>query len=320
MFTSRSQWQFATLSICFATSECWARWSTQRPAFHTSQPLVRTDHLHYRSPSHRLRTHQARPHPISTAGCIPSQIRCKAGATKNRLEINRLLSSVPVFTVTDTAANVFSTADEDGDTVCFLFLSYQPARELESKLAEQYGDSNLQIVPLKLSNLYFPLLVDEESNSGEYYSLIPSEEDADAARQLLEGRPNLPDFHAGNGAAPLFAAQGMALEVEDSMVTPLYFSRSDLLEQYNKLVANQPLGSPLPADPKVLVTDLQTVVEKMMSDTPEELATMRFVPSQREQQAAQGLVKAAESQLFPSEKGEDQNSRMANIMSDANSS
>jgi hypothetical protein len=211
------------------------------------------------------------------------------------------LRVVPTFCIVDTKGVPFMVVGEDAKVTGYFFTTYAEAsrildvartsaskairtaaKELRSKrraeklppLSKQQEEEEIGTNPwLEARISTVPLdvavtLVTKSLYSRNYFQVAPAESDLEDALALIE-KDDLAE-----GKVPLFYFADFEIDRGKEKESPLYFSKSQLLEDWKKL-------NPSSAEiPKVLVTELFSVLTEMVKPGGkyEDLKMLVFVP------------------------------------------
>jgi hypothetical protein len=256
--------------------------------------------------------------PSSSTAEVEQEGLVSAETLADRLRV------VPTFCIVDAKGVPYMVVGEDAKVTGYFFTTYAEAnrilnvarssanktvraavQELRSKRRaeklpplskqqeeEEIGknpwiEARISTVPLDVA----VTLITKSLYSRTHFQVAPAESDVEDALALT-GKDDLPE-----GKVPLFYFADFEITEGDAKESPLYFRKSQLLEDWKKL--NPSSSAEIP---KVLVTELFSVLTEMVKPggTDEDLKMLVFVPPKESAQKAKDCRKAGgkESQFL----------------------
>jgi len=208
-----------------------------------------------------------------------------------------LLKRIPTFAIVDARGVPYFVVGEDAKLTSYFFLSYGEAerilnvavssadkairetkKDMKAKkvVLTKDDEDELGINPWKNARITsVPLdmavsLASKGKLAGAYFRLAPSELDIEDAL-AADGSDDLPE-----GKAPLFYIEDMTITDGGEVVSPLYFSKDQLISDYRRETTGDKSKS---APPDVKVTELFATITEMIrpGGSDEDLRTLRFV-------------------------------------------
>jgi hypothetical protein len=215
-----------------------------------------------------------------------------------------LLKRIPTFAIVDARGVPYFVVGEDAKLTSYFFLSYGEAKrilnvaassadkairetkkEMKAKkvVLTKDDEDELGINPWKnarITSVPLDLAVSLASKgklAGAYFRLAPSESDIEDAL-ATDGSDDLPE-----GKAPLFYIEDMIITDGGEVVSPLYFSKDQLIADYRRETtkngSNNAGDKSKSAPPDVKVTELFATITEMIrpGGGDEDLRTLQFV-------------------------------------------
>jgi len=215
-------------------------------------------------------------------------------ATKMRQsEIDERLRTVPVFVVTDTKNSPYVAETQEGMKKGFFFLDPTDAEAYQTKIRELQGpDAAVKITPTTLDKAIGYI---KTKKSEDPFEVFPSAPEVTKARAIQN--PDTCDICWGSEGVkeyvPVFWVKGLGLEVDKTVVTPLFFEKDMAVGYYSKLGKNEP--------PEIEVFDLSALIKKIRKGGSTEFRKVSFYPSTRAVQYANKVVSAPAAEKAPAE-------------------
>jgi hypothetical protein len=202
-----------------------------------------------------------------------------------------LLSTIPTFAIVDPKGVPYFVVGEDAKLTSYFFLSYPEAKRIldvadksadraiknaKDELKKKRGKLTQEDVEeigtnpwkeARITSVTLDLAVSLASKgklAGAYFRLAPSESDIEDALSI-DGSEDLPE-----GKVPLFYVEDFTIHEGGESMSPLYFSKGQLVQEWKK-------GNT--SEPEVKVTELFATLTEMLrpGGTDEELKTLVFV-------------------------------------------
>eukprot|EP00288_Rhodomonas_lens_P015422 CAMPEP_0177701878 /NCGR_PEP_ID=MMETSP0484_2-20121128/6842_1 /TAXON_ID=354590 /ORGANISM="Rhodomonas lens, Strain RHODO" /LENGTH=344 /DNA_ID=CAMNT_0019213133 /DNA_START=32 /DNA_END=1066 /DNA_ORIENTATION=+ len=218
-----------------------------------------------------------------------------AATRMRQQEIDERVVRVPAFAVTDDKGSPY-VAEYNGQNKGYFFLDATEAEKFASKVKSlQPKDAVVKVTPMTLDKA---IKYVKSKKNGDPFDIIPAQAQVDTA--LTIKNPDTCDICWGaegvKSQIPVFWIEGLGLERDGTVVTPLFFDRAQAESFYAKL--NK--GSP----PKVEVFDLSATIKKMRKGGSAEFRKVLFYPAPNAVEYANKLLKASGTapespELFP---------------------
>jgi len=210
-------------------------------------------------------------------------------------EIDERVVRVPAFAVTDDKGSPY-VAEYNGQNKGYFFLDPADAEKFAKKVKElQSKDATVKVTPMTLDKA---IQYVKSKKNGDPFEIIPAQSQVDTA--LTIKNPDTCDICWGaegvTGKIPVFWIEGLGLERDGTVITPVFFDRGLAESYYAKLNKG--------AAPKLEVFDLSATIKKMRKGGSTEFRKVLFYPSPSAVEYANSILKtrgtASESpELFP---------------------
>ena len=246
---------------------------------------------------------------VSPINCLAADIVLRSVSSRgeegvvSQTKLASLLKRIPTFAIVDARGVPYFVVGEDAKLTSYFFLSYGEAKrilnvavssadkairetkkEMKAKkvVLTKDDEDELGINPWKnarITSVPLDLAVSLASKgklAGAYFRLAPSESDIEDAL-AADGSDDLPE-----GKVPLFYIEDMTITDGGEVVSPLYFSKDQLIADYRretKKNSNNASDKSKSAPPDVKVTELFATITEMIRPgfSNEDLRTLRFV-------------------------------------------
>lgn len=224
-------------------------------------------------------------------------------------EVIQRLRPVPVFTLANEANNLLllrCPGQTEGETVqcIYVFIGPQDAQSFLAGLRRENAEigNEVEVLPLSLAQVYQEMT--QEREDPLVVRFIPSEQDVEAARTILQQNGSNPDEFRG---VPLFVARSggegedvyLSNERNGEVYIPMFFSQAQLQRQIDQLKQEKP---DLVSSVRVQVWSLESIIQAFHTQDDEELTQLEFVPypeSYEFVRSVQGANPAAPNQNRP---------------------
>jgi len=221
----------------------------------------------------------------------PAEMSGAATGLKQK-EINERIVRVPAFAVTDAKGSPY-VAEYNGKN---FFLDPAEAEKFATRVKElQPKDAVVKVTPMTLDKAIGYV---KSKKSTDPFEIIPSSSEVE--RALKVQNPDTCDICWGaegvDGKIPVYWIEGLGLEREGTVITPLFFDKDMAESYYAKLNKD--------TSPKLEVFDLSATIKKMRKGGSAEFRKVLFYPSTKAVDYANTMLKAAGSapdsaELFP---------------------
>jgi len=162
----------------------------------------------------------------------------------------------------------------DGRRLAYSFLEYTDADLFRRRLTEQQQTEgvSLQVVSLSLADVIKAYKMPAAVEASEMFAIVPTMQSVVTARRLMRLRGATAEsltsgMSAANGLVPLFYIKEMVTQSASGKHRKvLFFRETDAIMMWQNIsAARKEAGDPdVPAQPELLVADLQTVVHHLM--------------------------------------------------------
>lgn len=199
-------------------------------------------------------------------------------------QVAERLRSVPVFAITTPeGAPLVNTVSRDGQQVAVaeVYMSPEDAEAFLEGLRQANPDlaDQVSIKPLSLGEIFRLLAAAPEGSSVPRFSLVPFEDQVQAAVTLLQQQGTSVEEFVG---VPIFYAEStqsgggyLTITQGESQVIPLYFNQQDVQSLLTRVSeANPSLANTM----QVQVTTLESLINVLRSDDDPTLNNIFLVP------------------------------------------
>ncbi|HIK54069.1 MAG TPA: hypothetical protein IGS37_02745 [Synechococcales cyanobacterium M55_K2018_004] len=206
-----------------------------------------------------------------------------------REQIIQQIGHVPVFTLTDAQGAPLVASQGEGQqatAVSGVFINRADAQRFLDNLRTRNPQiaNSVRVTPVSLAEIY-ELATQENPQNRIQFSFVPSQQDLEAAQQVLRstGGQNANQNFQGT---PLFIARSsgqdggyLTVRQGERQVVPLYFRREDLQAMIDRLRQQQP---DMANRVTVQVTTLEGVIQMLQNSNNQQEMQMLFLVPPRE--------------------------------------
>ncbi|NJO78274.1 MAG: hypothetical protein HC827_06905 [Cyanobacteria bacterium RM1_2_2] len=200
-------------------------------------------------------------------------------------EVIQRLRPVPVFTLANEQNNLLllrCPGQNEGETVqcIYVFIGPQDAQGFLAGLRRENAEigGEVEVLPLSLAQIYQEMT--QEREDPLVVRFIPTEQDVEAARTILQQNGSNPDEFRG---VPLFVARSggqddevyLSNERDGEVYIPMFFSQAQLQQQIDRLKQEKP---ELVSSVRVQVWSLESIIQAFHTQDNEGLTQLEFVP------------------------------------------
>ncbi|WP_204105297.1 MULTISPECIES: Tic22 family protein [Spirulina sp. CCY15215] len=195
-------------------------------------------------------------------------------------DVERILSPIPVFMVTDAEGKPLTASSQEGEQVAGVFISRSDAQSFITNLGTNNPDlaRQLQVSPLPL----IQIVRQARAQSSVQFEFVSMRGQVEAAQQVQQ------DFQG----TPLFAAKAestggyLSITVNDRQVIPFFFEKQKLDALVNRFTQQNPNQA---NSIRVQVIPLEAVIDTLANSEEEGLKQIILVLSDESLQYVRSL-------------------------------
>ncbi|MEC4983310.1 MAG: Tic22 family protein [Oscillatoria sp. PMC 1068.18] len=208
-------------------------------------------------------------------------------------EVMEKLRSVPVFTVTDAegAPLVVNDDRQNERAVAGVFISQDDANAFLERLKRDNPDlgNQVQVTAVSLGAVYQLGQENRDRADGLSFAFVPIDEQVKSAETLIrQGGQEIEEFRG----VPLFVARAgndqryLTLQQGDRQMVPFFFEQEQLQTMVDAFKQQNP---ELATTVKVMVVNLEGVIETLRNSENQQLNQILLVPSQESMEFLRSL-------------------------------